>query len=149
MNALGLPLTLCAGLVLAGCGGSQPPIGAPGAMPQTSANAHRAAHGKSWMRGDTYGDLIYAVASTEIALLTYPDGVKVGQIKQDRGQYLCSDPTNGNVFVTSDTKVFEYAHGGTTPIATLDAPPSAGFSGCSVNGPHGGSGRRECSQQSE
>jgi hypothetical protein len=28
-----------AATMLAGCGGSQPPIGAPGAMPQSSTNA--------------------------------------------------------------------------------------------------------------
>jgi hypothetical protein len=43
-------LTSCAAAaMLAGCGGSQPPIGAPGAMPQTSAVATRAERGKSWI----------------------------------------------------------------------------------------------------
>lgn len=35
--------------MLAGCGGSQPPVGAPDAMPQTSAIATHADRGKSWM----------------------------------------------------------------------------------------------------
>jgi hypothetical protein len=35
--------------LLTGCGGSQPPIGAPGAMPQASAIAMHADRGKSWM----------------------------------------------------------------------------------------------------
>jgi hypothetical protein len=35
--------------LLAGCGGSQPPIDAPGAMAQTSAIATHADRGKSWM----------------------------------------------------------------------------------------------------
>jgi hypothetical protein len=34
--------------LLAGCGGSQLPIGAPGAMSQTSALAMRTERGKSW-----------------------------------------------------------------------------------------------------
>jgi hypothetical protein len=42
-------LTSCAAALLAGCGGSQPPIGAPGAMPQTSALTMHAERGKSWM----------------------------------------------------------------------------------------------------
>ena len=40
-------------VLLTGCGGSQPPIGAGGAMPQTSAIATHAARGKSWMRPGT------------------------------------------------------------------------------------------------
>jgi hypothetical protein len=35
--------------MLAGCGGSQPPIGAAGAMPQTSASATHAVRGTSWV----------------------------------------------------------------------------------------------------
>jgi hypothetical protein len=38
-----------AAALLAGCGGSQPPIGAPGVMPQTSATTQHASRGKSWM----------------------------------------------------------------------------------------------------
>jgi hypothetical protein len=46
--ALGLAATL-----LAGCGGSQPPIGAPGAMPQSRAIAAHAGRGGSWMLSKT------------------------------------------------------------------------------------------------
>ena len=43
-------LSICAvAALLAGCSGSQPPIGATGAMPQTSAVATHADRGKSWM----------------------------------------------------------------------------------------------------
>jgi phospholipase C len=43
-------LTNCiAAAMLAGCGGSQPPIGAPGAMQQTFASAAHAERGTSWM----------------------------------------------------------------------------------------------------
>ena len=42
-------LSIVAAALLAGCGGSQPPIGAPGAMPQSQAIASHAARGKSWM----------------------------------------------------------------------------------------------------
>jgi hypothetical protein len=40
------------GALLAGCGGSQPPIGAPGAMPQSPASTAHATHGTSWMLPD-------------------------------------------------------------------------------------------------
>jgi hypothetical protein len=53
MNSLRVsrhPFALCAIIVmLLGCGGSQPPIGAPGAMPQVSAIATRALRSTSWM----------------------------------------------------------------------------------------------------
>jgi uncharacterized repeat protein (TIGR03803 family) len=42
-------LALSAAALLGGCGGSQPPIGAPGAMPQTWTVTTRAERSKSWM----------------------------------------------------------------------------------------------------
>jgi len=47
---------------------------------------------------------------------------------------VCSDPSNGNVFVTADNRIDEYTHGGTSPIATL-TPPSGDASlwGCSID----------------
>jgi uncharacterized repeat protein (TIGR03803 family) len=39
-----------AAAMLAGCGGSQPPIATPGAVPQRSAITTSAGHGKSWMQ---------------------------------------------------------------------------------------------------
>ncbi len=52
MKALALSiyaLTYAAAALLAGCGGSQPPIGAPGAMPQTRAIATHAERSGSWL----------------------------------------------------------------------------------------------------
>jgi len=52
---------------------------------------------------------------------------------------LCSDPNTGNVFVTSaafnsSQEILEYAHGGTTPIATLNVPSAyTNVFGCSVD----------------
>ena len=66
-----------AAAMLAGCGGSQPPIGAPGAMPQTSAIATHADRGTSWMLpGTSAGDLVYAtsVAFGNVYVYTYPKG---------------------------------------------------------------------------
>jgi len=37
ITASGLALSISAAALLAACGGSQPPIGAPGAMPQSRA----------------------------------------------------------------------------------------------------------------
>ncbi len=53
-----------AAAMLAGCGGSQPPIGAP-AMPQSRAIAQDGARGKSWMLADAKNsDLYYLAEST-------------------------------------------------------------------------------------
>ncbi len=43
-----------AAALLSGCAGSQPPIGAPGSIPQTSAIATHAPPGKSWMLAEAY-----------------------------------------------------------------------------------------------
>jgi len=59
-------LTSCAAAaMLAGCGGSQPPIGAPGALPQTEAPITELVHRLSQLgRASISGDLIYAVPAT-------------------------------------------------------------------------------------
>jgi hypothetical protein len=55
-------LSACAAAaVLAGCGGSQPPIGAPGAKPQASRIATRADRGKSWMLPEASYEPDYAL----------------------------------------------------------------------------------------
>jgi len=109
--------------LLAGCGGSQPATATPGMMPQASATATHAARGKSWMLPEAKSqDLLYvADSATGVYVFTYPEGKQVGLIRVDVGGGLCSDK-NGNVFVTdfSGQKVFEYAHGGSTLIATLN-----------------------------
>ena len=123
-----------AAAMLAGCGGSQPPIGAPGAMPQTSALATHADRGKSSMLPEARSeDLLYASnqgdASSEygdVLIFAYPEGKLVGTLTGFSAfvQSLCSD-RSGNVFVTASTTdlsqgyVYEYSHGGTQPVATL------------------------------
>ena len=109
-------LTSCvAAAMLTGCGGSQPPIGAPGAMPQTSAIATRSERGKSWMLpGASSGDLIYATGGCGgTCVISYPDMKLVGDLP-DSGVAICSD-AQGNIFLPKDGKVVENAHGGTLP----------------------------------
>ena len=98
-----------AAAMLAGCGGSQPPIGAPGAMPQSRAHQ---------MSGSS-GDLLYVAEGPDVLVFSYPEDKLVGHLVSG-GWGSCSD-TNGNVFVTNDSGVLEYAHGGTNPINTLNA----------------------------
>jgi hypothetical protein len=113
--------TAAVAILLAGCGGSQPPIGAPGVMPQSRAISTRAAQGRSHAAAGpaTSGDLIYVSNGCGgVCVLSYPDGQVVsiitlsGSIGGD-----CSD-SSGEVFVTNDTQVVEYARGDSSPIAT-------------------------------
>jgi hypothetical protein len=105
--------------MLAGCGGSQPPIGAPGTMPQSGA--HKAA--------GSYSALLYVASGPydAVDMYTFPAGKYVGKITLpgvDSAYGMCSD-SSGDVFVTTippqpaPGSIYEYSYGGTTPIATL------------------------------
>jgi hypothetical protein len=106
--------------MLAGCGGSQPPIGVPGAMPQTSALAMHAGRGTSWMLpGAKNEDLIYATGGCGgTCVLSYPEGKLVGSLNVGATAGACAD-TSGNVYIANQNTVLEFAHGGTTPINTF------------------------------
>jgi hypothetical protein len=122
--------------VLAGCGASQPTIGTAGAMPQSRAIASHAQRGGSWMLPDAkQHDLLYVSSEyKQVTVYSYPRGKLVGQLTGfDYPQGLCSD-RSGNVFVADEVgeKIYEYAHGGATPIATLDDYPNAPIS-CAVD----------------
>ncbi len=126
---------ICAAAMLAGCGGSQPPIGAPGAMPQTSAITTHAAQGTSWMLpGASSQDLLYISSNDRgsVYVYSYPQGSLVGTLTGFISPFgECSDAT-GDVFIVAystpsmkSSIIYEYAHGGTTPIATLSDPNGA------------------------
>jgi hypothetical protein len=121
-----------AAAMLAGCGGSQPPIGAPGAMPQASTNGTHAARGWSWMLAKlSMDDLIYAVGGCGgTCVLSYPSGTLVGSLNVGLSG-ACVD-SHGHVFITNNATVVEYAHGDSTPIETLTLPGDAAI-GCSVD----------------
>jgi hypothetical protein len=130
-------LTNCvAAAMLAGCGESQPPIGAPGAIPQISANATHAERGKSWMKPEARTDkLLYVSDNTKsvVYVISYPQGELVGTLT---GFYspvgLCTDQ-KGNVWIVNQSpdEVIEYSHAGTRAKRTLKI--HGGFSfGCAV-----------------
>ena len=138
-------LSTCAAYVmLSGCGGSQPPIGAPGAMPQSSVIAGRAKHGGSWMLPEAKHDDLLYIAGTPVFpngvvyVYTYPQGKLFGTLTgfaAPSGE--CADSA-GDVFIVAysngsmnSTTIYEYAHGGGSPIATL-SDPNAGV-GCAID----------------
>ena len=116
----------------AACGGSQPPIGVPGGVPQTNATATHADRGKSWMLpGASSGALIYATGGCGgTCVITYPALEYVGALST-AGASVCSDH-QGNVFIPEGGSVTEYAHGGSQSIATLNLPGQEA-QGCSVD----------------
>jgi hypothetical protein len=123
--------------LLAACNGSQPPIGAPGAMQQSQSIATHATHGRGWMLPEAKSDdLLYASdsAASTVYVFSYPRGHLVGTLT---GFYepsgMCVD-NSGDVWITnpSPSELIEYSHGGTQPIATL--ADAAGIPlGCSVD----------------
>ncbi len=93
--------------LLAGCGWSQPPLAAPNSLT------------RSWVAPEATSEaLLYAATRQTVEIFSYPSGQQVGELDIRHPNGLCSDP-NGDVFVVADGSVLEYAHGGTTPIATV------------------------------
>lgn len=129
-----------ASALLAGCGGSQRPIGAPGAMPQSSAIAGHGDRGKSWMLPEARGrDLLYVSSSTyqysDVYVYTFPEVKLVGGIVV--GGYasgLCANDS-GDVFVTGAYTVYEYRHAQARRAAAISDP--LGADSCSVNPTNG------------
>jgi NHL repeat len=93
--------------------------------------------GQSWMApGASHGDLLYVsdIGTDDVDVYSYPDGKPVGTLTGfDEPEGLCVDK-KGDIWITNtDTfQIFEYAHGGTTPIATLSEPKEL-VVGCSVD----------------
>ncbi|HEY6325362.1 MAG TPA: hypothetical protein VIW73_02455 [Candidatus Cybelea sp.] len=117
--------------LLAGCGGSQPVSGAPGAVPSSRAVSTDADRGDSRMLSEaksenlmyisdpaTGGVLVYSYTPPRYRFIGFLLG-----LAQPAG--MCVD-SRQNVYVTNGSfagsqAVFEYAHGGTTPIRILGA----------------------------
>ena len=121
-----------AAAMLAGCGGSQPLTGAPGAIAQSSRIATHADRGRSWMLPEAKSEvLLYATGGClGTCVFSYPNGKIVGSVIT-AGQSICTD-VNGDVFITQSDQVVEYAHGATSPVATLSLPGLDAW-GCSVD----------------
>jgi hypothetical protein len=125
----------CAAALLAGCGGSQLPVGGPGGISQSRAIAMHAGRGGSWLRqGAKAKELLYVTSGTVVDVYSYPQGQLDGQLTGFADPYGdCSDP-KGDVYVTDYVAnvLVEYAHGGTQPIRTLSVPGSGPWS-CAVD----------------
>lgn len=86
--------------------------------------------------GASSGDLMYVadVKDNVVDVYSYPDGTLTGMLTGFTGLAdMCVDP-KGHVFIPSygAAKIFEYAHGGTSPIKTLNDPRAMPYS-CSID----------------
>ncbi len=125
-------------VLFTGCSGSQPPIGAPGAMPQTPAIAAHADRGRSWMlpEAKSASQLLYVTSyqTNDVSVLQLPHGKLVGTLTGfDAPSGECTD-TKGDVFITDleASQIWEYKHGAQSPKDILYDPDYAPL-GCSVN----------------
>lgn len=109
--------------LLAGCGGSQASLGAPPLSQSFAPGANR-----SWIspQSTTQGNLLYVSnLNNTITVYSYPSGSYVTTITNSKLMTpagSCADE-KGDVYVTSlgNRMIFEYARGGTTPIASFKA----------------------------
>jgi len=111
------------------------------AIKSGGATAHRD-QSRSWMdRHIKKTDLLYVSdnGTDDVYAYSYPKGKLKGTLTGfDAPKGMCVDKA-GNVFITDDvpyakgpSKILEYAHGGTSPIATLSDPAYHPY-GCSVD----------------
>ena len=121
-------LSGCAGLPTAGIGSRS--------LPQIPPPKHQLAFGKSWMSAAAAGhDLLYVTNQNGVVnVYRYWQHTLAGVLtsfKHPQGE--CADAV-GNVYIADygANKLFEYAHGGKSPIRTIDVSPNSPF-GCAVN----------------
>lgn len=137
----GLGCALCvsaAAASFAACSGSQLPT-APGGMPQRSRILARASSIGAFSKA-TSSDLLYvssdAAGVYEVYVFTYPQGQLVTTFTvSERPVGTCAD-TAGDIFITTQNTggsgvIYEYSHGGTTPIQSLTDPGEA--AGCAID----------------
>jgi hypothetical protein len=141
-NATGYVVGVTAAVIIfAGCSAAQSPLSPSGPTQPSAAHsgfgAQQLDRDRSWMAPDAPdGDLLYVsdVGQPQVVYVySYGPGRLVGTLTgftQPLG--LCVDGA-GDVFVPdASSQIFEYAHGGTTPIKTL-SDPSGVPDGCSVD----------------
>lgn len=128
---------LGAAATLEGCGGSQINPSAPTQSVAESKVGANPDHRRSWMAPDAAPqDLLYVsdLATYDVNVYSYPGGKMKGRLTGFGGpEGECVDAT-GHVFITNfgASNILEYAHGGTSPIATLNDPGYYPV-GCSVD----------------
>lgn len=138
MKIRGLNYALNVGAIaalLAGCGGSQPPVAASPMLTQRLVNREAKSAGQSWMKPDAVTrDLLYISDFRTVKVFTYPQGQPEGILRgfgDSVGE--CAD-NKANVFVVDRgaNEILEYAHGAITKRAVLHSLINYP-NGCSVD----------------
>ena len=89
----------------------------------------------SWMLPEaSTEDLLYVTNYSKVLVYTYPAGKLVGTLKGFSSSVGECVDAKGDVFITNyePVTVFEYAHGGTKPIAQFPTKKSGNY-GCAIN----------------
>ena len=125
--------TAAVAVVLSSCTSRALSVDALAPYTPTDASNHTV-NAHSSMQANTSGqNLLYvsSVSTGQVYVFAYPQGALVTTLSGISAPYgECTD-RNGDVFITSivslsqGSKILEYAHGGTTPIASLDDPGGA------------------------
>jgi len=129
--------SLLLGALLTGCGAPPSQVGAVSSIPQTEAEGSAIARTHSWMASDAKtASLLYvsSVLTNDVYVYSYSTHKLMGTLTGFETPYgLCVDKA-ANVWIVNDgaSQIAEYAHGGTTPIATL-SDPGEYPEGCSVD----------------
>lgn len=120
-------------IALSGCGNAN--WGAPpGPLSRVAPLTTQIARWPS-LRGMANEDLLYVSGGpcqSGTCIYSYPAAKLVGQVTERSNLGLCSDG-QGNVFMPNLTYVYEYAHGGSEPIATLGSPSGYYADACGVD----------------
>jgi hypothetical protein len=131
----GSALALVAGL--AGCSGQQPSSGGFAPAGASTAQAVRSDDGRSWMAPDAKSkDLLYVSDedTNDVYVYSYPQLKLEGTLTGFDAPFGECVDKRGNVFIADNdaSQILEYAHGGTSPLATLTDP---GYypRGCSID----------------
>jgi hypothetical protein len=116
---------------LAACGGSQLPSNTPAVIPQSNASGSHVVRGGSWMLPEAKaGNLLYVASydTGNVYVFSYPQLKQIGELASVNTHALgeCVDLV-GDVFITTQSSsevgtIFEYAPGGSEPIAELSDP---------------------------
>jgi len=140
LDRCSLTISIAAAAMLTGCGGSQSPIAAPGAITRASEIVTHADRGKSWMAPEAKSDdLLYVGKASYPSYGVFVYDYKTEELLGNLGGFDFYEPSGmcvdkpGNVWITSDytSQVVEYAHGGVDPIQILSTNGTP--IGCSVS----------------